>query len=108
MGDTIEARGAAAGRSVRLFLSDGTPHGLIVAEVGNWNGKILCGPRSRIVELLRRPEASRTGIYIQIGPDPERAGGGWPISGRPTTSRRACATICARTAKTSSIAWRSW
>jgi hypothetical protein len=64
----------SVGRSVRLFLADGTPHGLIVAEIGNWSGKVLSGPRSRIAELLRRPEASRTGIYVQIGPDPDRPG----------------------------------
>lgn len=65
---------SSTGRSVRLFLADGTPHGLIVADIGNWNGKVLCGPRSRIAELLRRPEASRTGVYVQIGPDPDRPG----------------------------------
>jgi hypothetical protein len=59
---------------VRLFLADGTPHGLILAEIGNWNGKVLAGPRSRIAELLRRPEASRTGVYVQIGPDPDGPG----------------------------------
>jgi hypothetical protein len=69
-----EAAPASAGRSVKLFLADGTPHGLIVADIGNWNGKVLCGPRSRIAELLRRPEASRTGVYVQIGPDPDRPG----------------------------------
>lgn len=57
-----------------LFLADGSPHGLIVAEIGNWSGKVLSGPRGRIAELLRRPEASRTGIYMQIGPDPDRPG----------------------------------
>jgi hypothetical protein len=62
------------GRSIRLFLADGTPHGLIVADIGNWSGKVLCCPRSRIAELLRRPEAGRTGIYVQIGPDPDHAG----------------------------------
>lgn len=45
-----------------------------MAEIGNWSGKVLSGPRSRIADLLRRPEASRTGIYVQIGPDPERPG----------------------------------
>ena len=62
------------GRSVRLFLADGTPHGLILAEIGNWSGKALSGPRSRIAELLRRPESSRTGVYVQTGPDPDRSG----------------------------------
>jgi hypothetical protein len=69
-----EAQGSSVGRSVKLFLTDGTPHGLIVADIGNWSGKILCGPRSRIAELLRRPEASRTGVYVQIGPDPDQSG----------------------------------
>jgi len=64
----------SVGRSVRLFLADGTPHGLILAEIGNWSGKVLAGPRSRIAEVLRRPETSRTGVYVQIGPDPDRPG----------------------------------
>lgn len=44
-------------------------------DVGNWNGKVLAGPRARIAELLRRPEATRTGVYVQIGPNPERPDG---------------------------------
>ncbi len=74
MAETGLGQTASAGRSIRLFLTDGTPHGLIVADIGNWSGKILCGPRSRIAELLRRPEASRTGVYVQIGPDPDHSG----------------------------------
>ena len=69
-----EGQSSSVGRSVKLFLTDGTPHGLIVADIGNWSGKVLCGPRSRIAELLRRPEASRTGVYVQIGPDPDHSG----------------------------------
>jgi hypothetical protein len=69
-----EAQSSLRGRSISLFLTDGTPHGLIMADIGNWNGKVLAGPRSRIAELLRRPEASRTGVYVQIGPDPDRPG----------------------------------
>ncbi|MBI4924122.1 MAG: GIY-YIG nuclease family protein [Devosia nanyangense] len=63
------------GRSIRLFLADGTPQGLIVAEIGNWTGKAVCAPRSRLPDLLKRPEAARTGIYVLMGPDPDRAGG---------------------------------
>lgn len=84
-----------AGRSVRLFLTDGSPHGLIVADVGNWNGKVLSGPRGRIAELLKRPEARRTGVYVQIGPDLTQNGpmAYWPISARPTTSLPGCELI---------------
>lgn len=65
----------AAGRSVRLYLADGTPGGVIVAEIGNWSGKVLAAPRSRLGELLKRGESARTGIYILTGPDPDRPGG---------------------------------
>jgi hypothetical protein len=63
------------GRSVRLFLVDGTAAGLVVAEIPNWTGKVLAAPRSRLTELVKRKETSRTGIYVLTGPDPERASG---------------------------------
>lgn len=62
-------------RLLRLFLADGVSDGTILAEIGNWSGKILAAPRARLGELLKRSEASRTGIYILTGPDPERPGG---------------------------------
>lgn len=62
-------------RLLRLFLVDGVPTGLVVADVGNWNGKVLAAPRGRLGELLKRGEASRTGIYVLTGSDPERLGG---------------------------------
>ena len=65
----------SAGRSVKLFLADGTAHGIVVAEIGNWTGKVLTAPRGRLGELLCRPEAGRTGIYVLLGPDPERPDG---------------------------------
>jgi hypothetical protein len=64
-----------AGRTVRLFLADGLPQGIVIAEVGNWNGKALAAPRGRLPELLRRPEASRTGVYILLGPNPDQIDG---------------------------------
>lgn len=63
------------GRTVRLFLADGLPHGVVVADVGNWNGKALAAPRGRLPDLLRRPEASRTGVYILLGPNPDQVDG---------------------------------
>ena len=65
----------AIGRSIRLFLADGSPHGLVVAEIGNWSGKVLAVSRSRVPDLLRRPEAARTGVYVLLGADPDRPGG---------------------------------
>jgi hypothetical protein len=64
----------ASGRSIRLLLADGTPDGTVTADMGNWVGKVLSAPRPRVGELLRRAECARTGIYVMLGPDPERAG----------------------------------
>lgn len=59
------------GRSIRLFLVDGTSRGLLTAEIVNWTGHVLTGPRSRLGELVQRPESARTGVYFLVGPDPE-------------------------------------
>lgn len=59
------------GRSIRLFLVDGTPNGLLTAEIMNWTGHVLSGPRSKLSELVQRPEVGRTGIYFLVGPNPE-------------------------------------
>ena len=61
------------GRSIRLFLVDGTPNGLLTAEIMNWSGHVLTGPRSRLSELVQRPECGRTGVYFLVGPDPENS-----------------------------------
>lgn len=65
----------SAGKSVRLFLADGTPGGLLTAEIMNWTGHIVAAPRSDLAALLKRPEAARTGIYILLGDDPDSLGG---------------------------------
>eukprot|EP00752_Nemacystus_decipiens_P000235 g235.t1 len=66
------------GRSLRLFLVDGTPGGLITAEIMNWTGRVLFGPRSRLDDMVRREEAQRTGVYLLTGDDPE--GGYKPLA----------------------------
>jgi Domain of unknown function (DUF4357) len=63
------------GKSVKLFLADGTPGGLLTAEIMNWTGHVAAAPRSDLASLLKRQEASRTGIYILIGDDPDSLGG---------------------------------
>lgn len=65
----------SAGKSVRLFLADGAPGGLLTAEIMNWTGHVVAAPRSDLAALLKRPEATRTGIYILLGDDPDSLGG---------------------------------
>ncbi|MGJ0508753.1 MAG: GIY-YIG nuclease family protein [Methylocystis sp.] len=63
---------ATHGRTVRLFLVDGTPTGLMTAEIMNWTGHVLVSSRSRLADALMREEASRTGIYFLVGNDPDQ------------------------------------
>lgn len=65
----------SAGKSIRVFLADGAPGGLLTAEIMNWTGHVVAAPRSDLAALLKRPETSRTGIYILIGDDPDSQGG---------------------------------
>ena len=44
------------GRTLKIFLVDGAPNGLLTAEIMNWTGHVLTGPRSRLSELVQRPE----------------------------------------------------
>jgi hypothetical protein len=60
---------------VTLFLVDGRADGIVTASMGNWNGQVAAAPRGRLADLLSRPEAGRSGVYILFGPDPERADG---------------------------------
>lgn len=65
----------STGKSIRLFLADGTPGGLLTAEIMNWIGHVIAAPRSDLAALLKRPEVSRTGIYVLLGDDPDSVGG---------------------------------
>ena len=59
------------GRSIRLFLVDGTPTGIITAEIMNWTGHVIVAPRSRLADFVQRQEAGRTGVYCLVGDNPE-------------------------------------
>lgn len=65
------------GRSVRLYLVDGSPTGILTAEIMNWTGHALVAPRSRLGDALTRDEPTRTGVYFLVGDDP----------GQPTKAR---------------------
>lgn len=41
----------------------------------NWAGHVIAAPRSDLAPLLKRPEATRNGIYILLGADPGSLGG---------------------------------
>ncbi|MFC3324426.1 GIY-YIG nuclease family protein [Mesorhizobium cantuariense] len=62
------------GRTIQLFLVDGTPNGLRKATIHGWTGLIFVAIASTFASLTARAEVDRTGIYILSGPDPERLG----------------------------------
>ena len=69
---------ASAGKTIRIFLADGEPTGILLAhaEISNWTGKVLVAPRSQLDQLSKREEVRRTGAYLLVGPDqddPSRA-----------------------------------
>lgn len=57
------------GRSLRIFLADGTPSGIRHAELVNWSGQALVCPRVRIADLNDWEEAKRPGVYFLVGED---------------------------------------
>ena len=61
------------GKTIRIYLVDGTPTGIRTAELSNWTGKAVVCQRSQLASLAQRPEARRTGIYVLVGSDPESA-----------------------------------
>jgi hypothetical protein len=60
-----------SGRTVKIFLVDGVPTGLITAEIMNWTGRFIVAPRSQLADLAQRDELKRTGIYFLTGSNPE-------------------------------------
>lgn len=63
-----------SGKQVRLFLVDGTPGGLMTAEIMNWTGHVLKGRREKLAEIRDRAEARRAGVYILLGEDEGQGG----------------------------------
>ena len=62
---------ARRGRTLKLYLVDGTPSGVITAELGVSSVRAAVASRTALPELIRRDEATRTGIYLLLGADPD-------------------------------------
>ncbi len=57
--------------TIKLFLVHGDPKRLRTAELSNWSGKSVAGPRSEFEGILAREESLQAGVYILTGTDPE-------------------------------------
>jgi hypothetical protein len=59
------------GRTIRIYLADGSAAGIRHAEVVNWTGQAVVCPRARVAELKDWEEAQRPGVYLLVGDDPD-------------------------------------
>lgn len=58
------------GRSIRIYLMDGSPNGRMTCELSNWTGRAYKIPRTMIKECNGRSELLGTGVYLLFGKDP--------------------------------------
>lgn len=61
----------AFGKSIRIYLKDGTVTGIKIGEIVNQTIQAVSCPRNRVAELATYPEAKRPGIYFLFGSDEE-------------------------------------
>jgi len=57
--------------TIKLFLAHGDAKRLRTAELSNWTGKAVAGPRSELDGVLSRDEAGKSGVYFLSGTDSE-------------------------------------
>lgn len=57
------------GAKITLFLVHGDAKRLRTAELSNWDGKAVAGPRSELDGVLARDEATKPGVYFLTGTD---------------------------------------
>ena len=57
--------------TIKIFLTHGDPKRLRTAELSNWTGKAVAGPRSEFDSVLAREESHNSGVYFLTGIDPE-------------------------------------
>jgi hypothetical protein len=57
------------GRTIRIYLDDGSVSSIRHAEIVNWTGQAVCCPRQQIKKLSLWPEAQKPGCYFLFGID---------------------------------------
>ncbi len=57
--------------TIKLFLVKGSPDGLRTAEISNWSGLAIAGPRADLKAFRDRKELHAPGIYFLSGEDTE-------------------------------------
>ena len=60
------------GKSIELFLVNGTADSLVTAELSNWNGKAIKIPRIEVA-ACKRDDVTEVGVYFLFGKDDDNA-----------------------------------
>lgn len=55
------------GKSIKIFLIEGTPNHRLYCELSNWNGRIYRIPRNEIKKSEDRSDLQYTGAYVLLG-----------------------------------------
>jgi len=61
------------GKTIQIFLTDGTPSGIKVAEITSNIERAIVIPRNKLSDASSRKETSNPGIYFLFGVDEDRA-----------------------------------
>jgi hypothetical protein len=61
----------ALGRTIRIYLDEGSVSGLKHAEIVNWTGQAISCPRQHLKNLTDWPESKKPGCYFLYGIDDE-------------------------------------
>jgi hypothetical protein len=61
------------GKTIQIFLPDGSANGIKIAEITSAIEKAILIPRNNLQEAVKRKETSQEGIYFLFGTDDERA-----------------------------------
>lgn len=57
------------GKTIRIYLNDGTVSGIRHTEIINWTGQAISCPRKHLPSLAEWPECTRPGVYFLFGID---------------------------------------
>ena len=74
---TIESKGVNTmnnlGKTIQIFLPDGNPRGIKIAEVTNRTVQTILIPRNLLHDAKTRDEVNNVGLYFLFGEDEEKA-----------------------------------
>ena len=60
-------------KTIKIFLVDGEPNGLKIAELSNWVGQAIVIPRNKLKDIKQRPDCNKPAVYFLVGKENEEA-----------------------------------